>query len=269
MGSTTRTLNPRCLARMVLLGLLLAVTGPAAGNWWEDPSHDAESSFWWTLTDRFTPDDLRAQLLDPAGDRARWEAAYGRQAPPPASSSERMVFLDGSRTPELMPMWQAFNSFSHRRESSAWREWSDGAAYRLKAYGFSDAAALLILDGADRVLMNELQLDADKQPTRDAYQIFFRQVEKALGSEETRRAVLERDLDRLSAASRRPSGEISSLLDAVARGVRPSASLPVIEDLRTRLDPSEWQLLRSYLLREVAPGIRIQSLKAGNLGGEA
>jgi len=237
-----------------LLGVLGVGVIPAKAQT-TDPKVPASSPLWWTLTDELAPHELRRIYGDPEDSRRRYALAVEKRIVRPLSPEklETLVFFqNGALSPELLPMWEAFNAFALRlRYRPSWDE--ESAVQALRAVDVSGKGAATIVRYSVRYLT---QVDALIEEIKDGQQAFveiMRQAKPALGKEGLDRALEARDVATLALAAGRSVPETERLMSQWEIDPTASVGEALLPALKGELAPQDWELLRAYLLEDVAP----------------
>lgn len=242
---------------MLVLAVTLVLGQPAFGCWNADPSAPADSPSWWTLSDDIEPEELRRRCLDVEEHQLRYLEALqlDPSAELPPAIQDLVFFVDGSRTPELVPAWRAFSSFAG--DLATWPDQArDGAVRELADRGVSLATILRVLELADQRNLRARMLSDELDPH------FMRLEELSAKARQEGRYV-----DFRSAAK---AGNVAALsaqtgvdpqvieLGLKARRSRPEevSSVEAMVALRASVDPADWAALRKFLIERVAVGLR-------------
>lgn len=254
----------RVVLVVVALGLLLLASGRAA---WARAPYDldlpADSPVWWTLTDSLSPAQLRATLRDRSAHLARYRNAYeaGLVQDLPDQGLRRLSFyVNSEQTPELTPMWRAFDVWA-----DSFTELYSRATLvsQLGAYQVPAETVDKLLQLADEHLELRESVAAELEPK----QLEFVQVQREVilsraapnagqdGGLVVERALGTGDLEPLIEASGKSRQRIEELY--AAWKVDPAAesatrSLPCV---KAELTTDEWSAFRRYLLQRAVPGI--------------
>ena len=220
-----------------------------------DPKVPASSPLWWTLTDGLAPQQLRRIYADPEDSRRRYALAVERKLvqPLPQEKLDKLLFFqNGALSPELLPMWEAFDAFALRlRHRPSWDE--EKAAADLQKFDVSAAGAEVVARESSRYLT---EVDALIEKIRDDQQAFveiMRQAKRTLGKEGLDRALKSRDVPALALAAGRRVPETGRLMEQWEIDPTASVAESMLPELKRELSPRDWELFRGYLLKEVSP----------------
>jgi len=237
-----------------LLGVLGVGVVPAKAQT-TDPKVPASSPLWWTLTDELAPQELRRIYGDPEDSRRRYALAVEKRIVrplPPERLDELVFFQNGALSPELLPMWEAFDAFALRlRYRPSWDE--ESAVEDLRGAGVSEKGAETIVRYSARYLT---EVDALIEKIKDGQQEFvriMRQAKPALGKEGLDRALEKRDVGTLALAAGRSVPETERLMSQWEIDPTASVGEEMLPELKGELAPQDWELFRAYLLEDVAP----------------
>ena len=209
---------------------------------------------WWTLTD-MTPEELRAIHEDRAETEKRYrrlvaegkteapedEAEYGRMA---------MVYL-GSDTPELVPLWRAFDGFAgfFRLMPS----WHDRAKDELLRYGVSEGGADAVIQyGVFLTDWIQAEIDA-ASPRIEKWMVALREAQRELGEDRYRQAVEARRASYLGSFGGLGEEESQDLMDLWLSNPVKDLKMARLVDLRQQLSEEDWNTFRGFLLVKIAP----------------
>lgn len=235
-----------------LLALLWLV--PASAQYATDPP-PVDSPYWWTLTDQITSQELydALQSRERNQDRLRQAILEGRyEAVPKNRIDDLSLFIDGQRTPELYPMWDAFISYAHRF-SGARPNYEEIAEQELSEAGISTAGVSQVIALANRAWSQRQAIIAEvgAEQRRFAYEILG-PANKAYGRGRVAEILKRRDFGRLAQASGYDRQSVERLHGVWRLDPSAQAAVDSVERLRTVLSDSDWELFRQYLRTEVA-----------------
>lgn len=229
-----------------------------------------DSPLWWTLTDELTPAELKRLHSDRSLSLERYDAAVeaGFQRPLPEQGPYRreclLFYFNRELTPELEPMWQAFESFflfytpgEHAREENV-----QAAPRDLRRFGVSPSGVDTILNAAAATHAEFDSLMADFGPKMREMTILLREVyddprrAAAVPPEgEVYAAVQRKDYGTVASVLGRPEIEIRALVDSHADWDVPYALIAgALPGLKEELTEGDWQGFRRYLLEVLAAG---------------
>ena len=122
MPEVRRPLFPRPTAFIAILGVALFAAQLAAPGPVTAQAHRIDnpvgSLLWWTLSEHITPKELKLLYSDRALSLERYQQALdaGLEQPLTEDQLNRLTFyINHELTPELAPMWWAFDIFSRHR----------------------------------------------------------------------------------------------------------------------------------------------------------
>lgn len=258
-------MNRSLLAVLVVTGSMLPVVGHAQPMPLDTP---VDSPQWWTLTDDVTPAELRRLYNDRSLSLERYDAAVeaGLERPLPERGEESRecltFYFHPELTPELEPMWLAFDTFFvfYTPGEHAWEENVEAAPRDLQQkFGVSPSGVTTILSAAAITAVEFDSLMADLGPKQDAMTLLLMElsadpVRAAAAPPEGQlfEAMLQKDYATVAAAVGRSESEIRALVDAHADWNAPYALVAEqLPGLKAALNDSDWQGLRRYLLETV------------------
>lgn len=244
------------VASFVLLLSGLVSVPPAEGQWMKKPPA-ADSPYWWTLTDAITPAELRAALQSRQRNRQRLEQAIedgDYPALPESRIQQISLFIDGTRDPDLIPMWDAFAILAIHLEPS---EGDEEAKLRkgLADYGLSPEAIDAVVAAGYTYPDRRLAVIAEVDREQREFAREVARVEDKLGKKAAAEVIVRQDFDRLARETGMPRGRVADLFETWLRDPRAEASIEGLEGLRALLSPSDWEGLRRYLLETIATGM--------------
>jgi hypothetical protein len=223
-----------------------------------------DSPLWWTLTDEVTPAELKQLHSDRSLSLERYDAAVeaGLQRPLPergAYGRECLVFyFNRDLTPELQPMWQAFEWFFafHTPGEHALEENVQAAPRDLRRFGVSPSGVDAILNAASATQVEVESLMRDRGPKVQKMTILLRELyddplraAAILPEGQFYDAVLGRDYGTVASVVGRPEGEIRALVDSHADWDESYALIAeALPRIKAELTEGDWQGLRRYLL---------------------
>jgi hypothetical protein len=224
-----------------------------------------ESPLWWTLLDEITPSELKRLYSDRSLSLARYDAAVEAGLEKPLSEKQRRrleFYIHHGLTPELAPMWWAFDIFARERLSRTGAA-EDAVPRELAGYGITSPGVETIMAAAQACAAEREELMADLGPRQIEAQRLIRHRRDAEyegtapPGKPILEAVNERDYELFAAVAGRPVAEIRELVDALADWEAPrlltAECLPVLKD---ELSPPDWERFRRYLREVVVAPIR-------------
>ncbi len=261
-GSTRLPWHAACVAMAMLLlpGVLDAQL--------HRPDRPVDSPLWWTLTDEVTPAELKRLFSDRSLSLERYDAAVaaGLADPLPergAGGRECLDFyLNRDLTPELEPMWLAFDTFFrvYAPDEQVDEERAHAAPLDLRRFGVSPS-------GVETILRAAAATEAEFDSLMDDLGPKMREMTVLLGEvyyEDPQRAALApphrqvldavelRDYQTVASAVGRSVSEIRDLVDSHADWDAPYALVAeALPRLKEELTDEDWQGLRRYLLETV------------------
>ena len=256
--------SPRLLGLAVLALAWAAALCPPA--WCRAPYNldlPADSPVWWTLSESLSPAELRAALRDRSAHLARYRKAFeaGLVRELPEQGLRRLSFyVNSEQTPELTPMWRAFDVWA-----DSFTELYNRAILtrQMGAFGLEATAVDRLLELATNYLRVRDAVAAEIEPKLLEFVRIQREVilSRAEGNGErdgglvVERALESGDLEPLIEISGVPRQRMEELYaawrtDPAAHGA--TSSLPRIQ---RALTAEEWNALRRYLLQRVVPGM--------------
>lgn len=257
-----------CGATSLVIALLLLPT--LAGAQLHKLDRPVDSPLWWTLTDEVTPAELKRLHSDRSLSLERYDAAVeaGLERPVPEEGPYRreclLFYFNRDLTPELEPMWQAFEWFFALRTPGehASEENVRAAPGDLRRFGVSPSGVDAILKTAAATQAEFDSLMADFGPKMREMTILLREVyddprrAAAVPPEgEVYDAVQRKDYQAVASALGRPEDEIRALVDSHADWDVPYALIAeALPRLKEEVTEADWQGFRRYLLEVVAGG---------------
>lgn len=193
------------------------------------------------------------QLQNPAENRRRYrEAMQGGTAPRVSEDglAKVTIYLSGDQSPELTPMWDAFDAFALRfpGRGTGYPE----AAGELEESGVSRAGIETILAIIHQHLRQRDALGEELGPMQRAFAEILGQTRAALG-DGFERSRHSQDVKTLAGIAGRSEAEVAELMAAWERDPGVEVSLESIRQLKLELSREDWDRLRAFLLNEVAP----------------
>jgi hypothetical protein len=171
----------------------------------------------------------------------------------PKVSEQRLakvtIYLSGDQTPELTPMWDAFDAFALRfpGRGTGYPE----AAGELEQSGVSRAGIETILAIVHQHLRQRDALAEELGPKQRAFVEILGRARTTLGKRfEPRRPG---DVKTLAGIAGRSENEVAELMAAWERDPGVDVSLDSIRQLKLELSREDWDRFRAFLLHEVAP----------------
>ena len=246
------------VSALCLLVMLLTVAGDIAAQ----PhriTNPVDSYLWWTLSDEITPADLKAAWSDRELSLARYDEAVEARLEKPLDpeSRERLNFyVSLTLTPELSPMWWAFDIFARDYLSRTGIP-DHVLPADLAGHGISPSGVETIMVAAHGCAADREVLMADLGPKQKDAQLLIRDRLKAERAgtappgEPIMEAVNERRYDIVASVTGRSAEEIQELVDALADWEAPRRLMAeCLPALKLQLTDADWQLFQAYL-REV------------------
>lgn len=240
-----------------------ADTGEEWASWWIGPELPEGSPYWWTASDQVGPGALKATLTDPEANEARYREAvrvgFDRHDPPLVGKDFRLaVYVHGSQTPDLMPLWAAFQSLWTRVSPGPY-SWdpdrpSRELRNRLGVAGLSIEGAEAVVSKVEEANQEIETLNREAEPIK---QHFYRVMQRAkwfLGESGVQRAIDLGNDALIARASFTGAEEVSRLREVMRTDYPEQVWLQATETLKVRLSNEDWEHFRNYLLDQVVPG---------------
>ena len=217
-----------------------------------------DSVAWWTLTDDFTPEAYRETFRSPQAAQKRYlDNVAAEKVESLAEDRQQALtfYVDASETPELVPMWFAFDVFASTHLVYIFDR--PTLERKLEEFGISEFGTQLILDAATRrqALYEEEVLRI--KPLQDEFVAFEERTEKALGGDLQAYRTFRKALSRGDAQFLAPIGgetvaKTAELLAAAKVDAGLEAAKQLLPNLKRDLEDSDWEAFRLFLLEEVA-----------------
>ncbi len=241
------------LALLVLATLVLFSTERLFSQKKEDLLH------WKTLSDDITPQQLRTERTDPQAIARRHAEAVREGRMPDLPNGLRVKrFVDPSRTPELLSLWEAFFYLAGPLDV----ELQSLLLSHLVDFGFEEEMAKTIADECARFSSSLAKKSADAGTVLEA---FFQHVD-ALAEGQQDASQIRNRLERYAAegnvkylAQHMDISEDEANLFATAFSGQYSRELAeaTLTQLESQLDADEWWLFRDYLLTYVQDSVGV------------
>ena len=238
-------------------GLLLSVAAMAQ---WPVTYPPADSPRWWTLTPEMSPQELRRVTLDRKAHQERFKETIQSNENRIVTREEMdmtRIFVDGSRTPSLVSMVEAFNALTEYLHGK--KAQSEEVMYReiLQRYGLSRAEIDLVIDAARlKNAEQERMTELTQEDTAEFVRI-LKETKENLGREKYRKALSGKKLGVLAKASGRSLDEVSRLSGVWDQDPVEDLLIETVAGLREELSEDGWKGFRSFLYCEIAPDILI------------
>lgn len=244
---------PRAWMTGLSIMAMVLVCHPATAQFAIEPP-PASSSYWWTLSDEVSPEELRRQLQSRrlSRERLRADVDAGLHAPVGEDRlAELSVYVNGKTTPELIPMWDAFDRYSFHFYHD--KDYGPHAIRELQEWGLSREGAELVTTVAQEHLEIEARVveETRELELRFAYEV-VKTARERIGEEAADRIVREKDFTWLGRLAGVNPDSVRTWHQAWLRDPMAEAGMVSIETLGERLSSSDWGALRRFLLREVA-----------------
>lgn len=249
-----------------LLALVFVLGNPvAAGAQPMDLDTPAVSPLWWTLTDEISPAELRAAFRDPEAHMRRYEEALEAGAISHPLTEEELSLLsfyyNRRTTPELTPLWLAFEEFSGGHLGLRGVRHAERT---LSVFGFSQTAIDTILLFAARQRTESLALVEEVGAKSMRFVEIQRRAIRARGGDRRANAIVrraaEQGVDLLLPHAEVPRSELVELRAAWRRLPVSETAEKLLPGLRQQLEEADWQRFRILLLVHVLPGMGEQSI---------
>ena len=244
-------------AAVFLLIFAVAVSGYAQAETSELTGGEPENPvFWWTLTDELTPEKLRAIHEDAELHRVRYLQAVeaGYRDPLPEDRLKAITsFFTGTMTPELFPLWRAFDAFStYFYEDDRWEAFAV-APKMLAKYGLEGAVAETIIHYTLRQLDESQDLVRELAPDTLRLMALAREAHAKAGIKAVKEGLDRGDGEVIAQATDNNPAFIARLIESWQREpIRETVAL-ILPELREKLSPDDWERFRLFLLKEIAP----------------
>lgn len=226
-------------------------------------TNPVDSYLWWTLSEEITPSELKRQYSDLALSLVRYEQAVEASLESPFTEDQlrRLTFyINHELTPELAPMWWAFDIFSRQRVVPRRGRSDDYFFDQMTPYGISRSGIDKILVAANGCAADRETLMADLGPKQiEAQLLIWERLEEEQAGKAVGRPIMEsvneRRYDVVASETGRKAAEIRELVDALADWEAPrrlvAACLP---ELKQQLAEEDWRRFQAYLQeRIIAP----------------
>lgn len=254
----------RCSA--MAFALLLGVLGwVPAGAQPMDLDTPARSPLWWTLTDEISPAELRKEFRDPDAHLARYLEAVEAGVPTQPLNDEALTYLsfyyNRSMTPELTPMWLAFDAFAGGHVELIGEA---HATDNLAAFGFGPTAIDTILLFGTRLTRETQEIVEEVGPRSVRFSEIQQRAIEARGGDRkayasVTRATEAQELDLLLPHAGVPRDELADLRAAWRRHPVTETAEKLLPELRQQLTEEDWERFRRFLLEHVVPGMGNES----------
>lgn len=253
-GTVTKRYSTWLLIASVCLALFSSRCDAGQTSDWDAP---ANSPRWWTLSNEVTPSQLRATLLDRSAHRARHERAIEaglRPALTKAGLDTTSFFVSGEQTPELIPMWLAFSTFSVR--SLAGTTWLSNSEERLTAYAITPASRGTIIELARSQCLKAQEEAVALAEDQQAFVQILRDARRELDGQ-SYLEVRSGNLEPLRGKTRLEVGELHRLHKAWKDDAYREASVRSIVWLEANLPAADWDKLKRFLRVEIASSLSL------------
>ena len=244
-------------AAVFLLIFAVAASGYAQAETPELTGGEPENPvFWWTLTDELSPKELRAIHENAELHRVRYLQAVeaGYRDPLPEDRLKAITsFFTGTMTPELFPLWRAFDAFStYFYEDDRWEAFAV-APKMLAKYGLEGAVAETIIHYTLRQLDESQDLVREFAPDTLLLMDLAREAGAKAGLKAVKESLDRRDGELIAEATGRNPAFIARLIETWQRAPIRETAVFILPELRDKLSPADWERFRLFLLKEVAP----------------
>lgn len=256
--------NSSQFQRLVLLGALFLLPLSSASARHRPVELPTDSPAWWTLTDEFSPEELRRAHHDPEANLQRYlkDLEIRETRPLPAHKAQRLIFhVNGGAEPELVPLWWAFGAMATVRTlrqqlSPETLIRSDGQL--LADFGVSPEGVRQILEVADlhRDLLYEREVELE--PLWEEFTKFRQRAVRSLGGDEEARervrdATYASDARFLAPLGKEDLPKTAELLEAMNADVLLEVAMRSLPELRQNLGDADWNGMRRFFLTYIAP----------------
>ncbi len=220
-----------------------------------------DSVAWWTLTDDLTPEAYRETFRSPQAAQKRYLDDVAAEKAEPLTEDRRQAltfFVSAENTPELIPMWLAFDVFASTHLAYIFDR--ETLEKKLQDSGISELGAQLILDTATgrQALFDEASESI--RPLIEEFWAFQERAEAALGGtleayRTFRSAVAQSDAQFLAPLGGETVSKTAELIAAAKIAPGLEAAKQLLPNLKKNLTKNDWDAFRSYLLKEVVSGM--------------
>lgn len=221
----------------------------APTEWFDAPHIPIDHPYWWTLTDEITPAELRGRLQRRVtAERQRLQADIERRAAGGSTNVplDRDWELRGRETPELFPVFTAFESFALTHY-----DWmGENTVQELIGFGISpEAAHQIVIAAEERRASDVMKQIADAQSELRELSSW---AEDKIGTEAVWEMRRRNDFAQFSKLVGWSQESLRDLVRLAYCHWWGAASVPVLVELRKALGEEQWDLFRKYLLEKVA-----------------
>lgn len=224
-----------------------------------DPRVPASSPLWWTLTDEISPGQLKAIHADVKAHRDRFRDALAAGLTIegyPGEAGDVRFFVNGNVSPELFPLWDAFDAYSGN--ASMIEDWDRVMAAELLRFGIDPEAAARI----NAIALAQFEdVDAALVIVKRDSEEFWKVLDLArdkLGEHGVREKLKVHDHVGIAMAAGTELAHTKKLMNSFTSSPRAAAASPRLEELRQALDDESWGRFRRYLLARVAVGMSLK-----------
>ena len=240
---------------LALLAMVVLCAARSGADGFIDSSVPEDSPYWWGLTDETSPAELRARLLDPSGHYTRLNQSVAKGQTPPVNAGDISFYLDPRLTPELVPMWLAFNIFALDVVEI---QGAETVADSLAGHGISkDGISAILKHGKEYELAHAAALEAAQQETKQFLAFETRTITKL---DTTQRSAYHAakeagDVAELARLSGEDPKTVASLYAAWNRDPAAVEGAKSIKALHGAVSAPDWKAFRAYLLSDVVSGM--------------
>lgn len=225
---------------------------------WDAEAYLDEPAVWWTLDDSMSPSELQAELQDRFANRQRYLAAAGG----PVTADQLFdvqVFIDGSRDPELVPMWLAFSKLATNP--------SRLIASRLSELGMDAAVIDEIYAHLDQYRTRAEELENELYESKYLMWSAWNAAAALVGRDAVNAAIDAGDFSRFDSDLGMIAPIVQDLVREGRRDEHLEAAVEGLLALSDMLDEKSWHDFRSFLRTDIAP--RVSAFSAGGIKGGA
>jgi len=217
----------------------------------------ADSPLWWTLTDALRPEELRAAHQDTQAslDRYLKDLEAGQAQPLTEEQAKQLTFyVNPQRSPDLVPMWYAFDIFAQFRLP---REGVESIVQQLGRYEVSEEGKRTVLEIATEhrvevenavATLGPLQVEFGRLQLRAVARLDADPNATQVVTEASRRG----DVTFLAREGDESEERTRELLAAWNRNPLTEMGERTLPTLKQSLAAADWDALRRYLRVEIA-----------------
>jgi len=237
-----------------------ADTGEEWASDWTGTDLPEGSPFWWTVSGQVGPRELKATLTDPEANEARYREAVRAgfdRSYPRVKDFEWVVYVHGSQTPDLIPLWAAYQMLRGRVRPGPYF-WdldrpSRELRSRLRGAGLSNEGAEAVVAQVEEVNQVTEALNHEAQPLRERFSQVRRRAGWFLGESGVQRAIDLGNDALIARASFTGAEEVGRLREVCETNYTDQVWLQATETLKVRLAAEDWEHFREFLRGQVVP----------------